>query len=101
MALRLAESLPGTVNHFRKDLPPSSRGLGDWENLFEKDLPTQPTRMLRSDGQRLCHDPSANRKMKQMLYLHRTCVPLELVDFEHQHSLFRPMTNECQGMCGG
>lgn len=42
----------------------------------------------------------ANRKMKQKLYLHRTCVPLELVDFEHQHSLFRPMTNECQGMCG-
>jgi hypothetical protein len=42
----------------------------------------------------------ANRKMRQKLYLHRSCVPLDLVDFEHQHTLFRPMTNECQGMCG-
>jgi hypothetical protein len=42
----------------------------------------------------------ANRKMAQKLYLHRSCVPLEMVDLEHEKTLFRPLTNECQGMCG-
>lgn len=42
----------------------------------------------------------ANRKLEQKLYVHRSCIPLEMVDFEHSHTLFRPMENECQGMCG-
>jgi hypothetical protein len=42
----------------------------------------------------------ANRRMEQKLYLHRSCVPLQMVDFSGSHTLFRPMTNECQGMCG-
>jgi hypothetical protein len=42
----------------------------------------------------------ANRKLRQKLYLHRSCVSLDLVDLEHDKTLFRPMTNECQGMCG-
>ena len=42
----------------------------------------------------------ANRRMQQKLYLHRSCVPLDMVDLEHEKTLFRPMTNECQGMCG-
>lgn len=42
----------------------------------------------------------ANRRMQQKLYLHRSCVPLDMVDLEHEKTLFRLMTNECQGMCG-
>lgn len=41
-----------------------------------------------------------NRKMEQKLYLHRSCIPLELVDLGKTHTLFRPLENECQGMCG-
>jgi hypothetical protein len=42
----------------------------------------------------------ANRRMQQKLYLRRSCVPLDVVDLGHEKTLFRPMTNECQGMCG-
>jgi hypothetical protein len=40
------------------------------------------------------------RKPTQQLYLHRSCIPLDMVDLERTPTLFRPMTNECQGMCG-
>ena len=40
-----------------------------------------------------------NRRMQQTLYLQPSCIPLDLVNLEHQHTLFRLMTNECQGMC--
>jgi hypothetical protein len=43
----------------------------------------------------------ANRRMQQQLYLHRSCVPLDMADLEHEKTLFLPMTNERQGMCGG
>ncbi len=42
----------------------------------------------------------ANRRMQQKLYLHRSCVPLDMVDLEYENTLFQPMINECQGMCG-
>ncbi len=42
----------------------------------------------------------ANRKMDQKLYLHRTCILLEMVDLGKTHPLFRPQVNECQGMSG-
>ena len=42
----------------------------------------------------------ANWRMQQKLYLHRSCVPLDMVDLEHEKTLFLPRTNECQGMWG-
>ncbi len=59
-----------------------------WERAVEID------HALRQEGS------VVNRKLEQKLYLHRSCVPLELVDFEKQHTLFRPMGHECAGMCG-
>jgi hypothetical protein len=32
----------------------------------------------------------ANREMEKNLYLHRACVPLDLVDFDHQRTLGLP-----------
>jgi hypothetical protein len=34
------------------------------------------------------------------LYLHRTCIPLEMVDLGRSNTLFRPLEGECNGMCG-
>lgn len=40
-----------------------------------------------------------NRNMEQNMYLHRSCIPLEIVDFDDGLSLF-PDERDCQGMCG-
>ncbi len=41
-----------------------------------------------------------DRKLTQNLYLHRSCLALDVVGLEHEKTLFRPITNECQGICG-
>jgi hypothetical protein len=63
---------------------------GAWQRAVEFD------RALRMPGN------VVNRNMDQSLYLHRSCVPLEVVDFDNlppqtirQFTLF-----DCVGMCG-
>ena len=41
------------------------------------------------------------RKMEGKVYLHRSCIPLDQIDFESQMDLFYDgFINECEGMCG-
>ena len=43
-----------------------------------------------------------NRGFRQELFVHRSCIPLEIVDFgKLAPNTIDPMTvGECQGMCG-
>lgn len=71
----------------------------EWLHLKETDSAgwaraVQIDNALRQEGN------VVNRKMEQKLYLHRTCIPLEMVDLGKSNTLFRPLENECQGMCG-
>lgn len=59
-----------------------------WQRAVEID------HLLREEG------TIANRRMNNKLYLHRTCIPLDMVDLRKGKSLYKPLTNECQGMCG-
>ncbi|NMF00270.1 hypothetical protein [Aneurinibacillus aneurinilyticus] len=40
------------------------------------------------------------RGLKGKLFLHRSCVPLEQVDFQENQMTFNDFINECEGMCG-
>lgn len=42
---------------------------------------------------------AANRKVKALLFAHRSCVPLEMVQFKNERQ-FNMFTTECEGMCG-
>ena len=69
--------------------------------MLKKNDPEGWNRAVEIDNALRTEGTVANRKMDQKLYLHRLCVPLEIIDFEQpQRTLFRPMNNECQGMCG-
>lgn len=72
----------------------------EWLDLKRND-PAGWQRAVEIDHALRAEGTVANRKMDQKLYLHRSCVPLDVIDFEQpQPTLFRPMSNECQGMCG-
>lgn len=71
----------------------------EWLHLKETD-PDGWRRAVEIDHALRREGTVANRKLTQKLYLHRSCVPLDVVDLGHERTLFRPMTNECQGMCG-
>ncbi len=75
------------------------RSNREWLHLKETD-PAGWARAVEIDNALRREGTVANRRMQQKLYLHRSCVPLEMVDLGKAHTLFRPMTNECQGMCG-
>ncbi len=69
-----------------------------WKLLKDSD-PEGWARAVEVD--KALRDPkNINRGVDNRLYLHRTCVPLDLVDLDTQPTLALPMTNECQGMCG-
>lgn len=71
----------------------------EWLLLKETD-PAGWARAVEIDNALRLEGTVANRKMEQKLYLHRSCIPLEMVDLGRTHTLFRPLENECQGMCG-
>jgi hypothetical protein len=67
-----------------------ARGGADWARVVEID------RALRVPGN------VVNRKLNQQMYLHRSCRPIEEVDFsapENRQGEFE-MAGECEGMCG-
>lgn len=71
----------------------------EWLHLKETD-PEGSARAVQIDEALRREGTVANRRLQQKMYLHRSCVPLQMVDFSASHTLFRPMANECQGMCG-
>lgn len=75
------------------------RSNHEWLHLKETD-PSGWARAVEIDNALRREGSVVNRRMQQKLYLHRSCVPLEMVDLGKSHTLFRPMNNECQGMCG-
>ena len=65
-----------------------SRNGADWRRAVEVD------RMLRVEGS------VVNRNLDAKLYLHRSCKPLDEVDFSTDKNGDKNMAGECQGMCG-
>jgi hypothetical protein len=68
-----------------------ARGGQDWARAVEVD------RALRVNGN------VVNRNMDQQMFLHRSCVPLEDIDFDSKPAMAQddlPMAGECEGMCG-
>jgi hypothetical protein len=59
----------------------------DWELALKVD------RSLRIDG------AIVNRNMDSQMFAHRTCVPLDQVQFRHERQL-NFFSLECEGMCG-
>jgi hypothetical protein len=83
------------VGGVAEQLPDSRASAEEWARAVEID------RGLRTPG------AIVNRSLDQALYLHRQCIPLEMVDLEAQaakeakrsHNLFSLL--DCgQGMCG-
>lgn len=60
----------------------------DWARVVEID------RALRIPGN------VVNRKMDQQMFLHRSCKPIDQIDFLADKNGDREMAAECQGMCG-
>jgi len=62
----------------------------DWQRAVEID------RALRVPGNLV------NRNMEQVLYLHRSCIPLEDVTLRpyHDGQMLMPFYQECEGVCG-
>lgn len=60
----------------------------DWKRVVEID------HALRVKGN------VVNRKMDAKMYLHRSCKPIDEIDFLNDQNGDREMAGECQGMCG-
>lgn len=60
----------------------------DWERVIEID------RALRLPGM------VVNRDMNAKLFLHRSCKPIDEIDFVGDRNGDREMAGECEGMCG-
>lgn len=75
----------------------------DWEWKLQKEQ--NPADFAVAVGvDRMIRDPASvcNRDMRDKQYIHRSCVPLDMVDFSNaKPDSVDPMTvNECEGMCG-
>lgn len=62
------------------------RGGADWKRVVEID------RALRKPGN------VVNRKLEQQMFLHRSCRPIDEIDFTQEGDV--EMAAECEGMCG-
>lgn len=65
-----------------------ARGGADWARVVEID------RALRKPGN------VVNRKLDQQMFLHRSCRPIDEIDFTANKNDDREMAGECEGMCG-
>jgi hypothetical protein len=72
-----------------------------WKELKATD-PAGWRRAVEVDNALRAEGSVCNRKLDQQLYVHRSCVPLEVIDFDRlAPSTLDPMTvGECHGMCG-
>lgn len=71
----------------------------EWQRLKETD-PAGWKRAVEIDNALRGGNAKMGKNMKQKLYLHRSCIPLEMVSLEKETATLPPMMNECQGMCG-
>jgi hypothetical protein len=68
----------------------------EWKEVIEMD------KVLRSSN-RFKKDNKGSGTLKDEIFLHRSCKPIDEVDFEEtspQLDLFYGFNNECEGMCG-
>lgn len=65
-----------------------ARNGNDWKRVVEID------EILRIPGN------VVNRKMNQPMFLHRSCKPINEIDFTADKNGDKEMAGECQGMCG-
>lgn len=75
------------------------RSNKEWVHLKETD-PEGWARAVEIDNALRTEGTVCNRNMDQKMYLHRSCLPLEVIDFGATYTLFRPTLSECEGMCG-
>lgn len=98
------EYLRGKLNY---EVPKSScvfcpyRTNQSWKNLKETD-PAGWDRAVQIDAALRDKKSVATRGFRQELFVHRSCMPLPLIDFNAlAPNALDPMTvGECQGMCG-
>lgn len=72
-----------------------------WRHLKQSD-PAGWNRAVEIDAAMRDKSSVATRGFRQELYVHRSCVPLPMIDFDKlAPNTLDPMTvGECQGMCG-
>lgn len=73
----------------------------EWQRIKDTD-PEAWARAIEVDEGLRKEGAVCNRGMEQKMYLHRQCVPLQMVDFSAGKDAAQVggMRNECQGMCG-
>ena len=71
----------------------------DEEWLEIKKVPEDWKRAVEIDAAMRTPGVVMNREVDGVMYAHRSCVPLEEVEFKHQDQ-FNMFTTECEGMCG-
>lgn len=71
----------------------------EWQRLKDTD-PDGWRRAVEIDQSLRVEGTRAKKYLRDDMYLHRSCVPLDVIDFQATATTFRPMRNECQGMCG-
>ncbi len=69
---------------------------------MKQDDPQGWSRAVEIDAGLRANGSVANRNLDQKLYLHRSCYPLSVIDFDRLGpNTLNPMTTgECHGMCG-
>ena len=70
----------------------------EWRKLKEGD-PESWRRAVEVDEAMRAEGSRCNEGVQKKMYVHRTCVPLPLIDFGRSKDA-GGMVNECQGMCG-
>jgi hypothetical protein len=75
------------------------RGNAEWRWLKEHD-PAGWERAVEVDAALRKPGNVCNRDMDQPMFVHRSCVPLPMVDFSERDTLNLFSAKECQGMCG-
>lgn len=71
-----------------------------WKHLKQTD-PAGWGRAVEIDAALRDKNSAATRGFRQELFVHRSCTPLPLIDFDALvPNTIDPMTGECQGMCG-
>lgn len=101
------EGLPGVpAGKLPYEVPKSScvfcpyRTNQSWRHLKETD-PAGWDRAVQIDAALRDKNSVATRGFRQELFVHRSCVPLPVIDFDAlAPNTLDPMFGECQGMCG-
>ena len=69
----------------------------EWKNI--RSVPEDWARAVEIDRALRTPGSVVNRKMNAEMYAHRSCIPLEDVEFKNENQ-FNMFTGECEGLCG-